>query len=74
MIFSVQKKQFDGTYADLLRFWNQFEAEFNAADVPAVIKFNYLKELVIPKMRIQGLPFTAEGYERARNILHTRHG
>ena len=39
-------------------------------------KFTYLKELVVPKVRIaiQGLPFTIEGYERARNILQTRYG
>jgi hypothetical protein len=50
-----------------LRFWNQFEAEIQAADIPAVTKFTYLKELVVPKVRIaiQGLPFTIEGYERS---------
>ncbi|XP_028404021.1 uncharacterized protein LOC114526636 [Dendronephthya gigantea] len=72
----LQITKFDGTYADWLRFWNQFEAEIQAAEIPAVTKFNYLKELVTPKVRIaiQGLPCTTEGYERARNILQTRYG
>ena len=72
----LQITKFDGTHADWLRFWNQFEAEIHAAEIPAVTKFSYLKELVMPKVRIaiQGLPFTTEGYERARNILKTRYG
>jgi hypothetical protein len=28
--------KFDGTYKDWLRFWNQFEAEIQAADIPAL--------------------------------------
>ena len=39
-------------------------------------KFAYLKELVLPKVRadIDGLPFTTEGYERAKNILKSKYG
>jgi hypothetical protein len=72
----LQITKFEGTYSDWLRFWNQFEAEIHAADIPPVTKFSYLKELVVPRVRsaIQGLPFTTEGYERARNILQTRYG
>ena len=72
----LQITKFDGTHADWLRFWNQFEAEIHATEIPAVTKFSYLKELVMSKVRIaiQGLPFTTEGYERARNILKTRYG
>ena len=68
--------KYNGTHADWLRFWNQFEAEIHAADIPAVTKFAYLKELVDPKVRtgIDGLPFSSEGYERARNILKSRYG
>ena len=38
--------------------------------------FAYLKELVDPKVRaeIDGLPFTTEGYERAKNILIGEYG
>ena len=36
--------------------------------------FSYLKELLEPQVRssIAGLPFTTEGYERAKNILTTK--
>ena len=68
--------KFNGTPLDCLRFWNQFEAEIDKADVEAMMKFSYLKELVDPKVRstIDGLPFSTEGYERAKNILKTKYG
>ena len=68
--------KFNGTPLDWLRFWNQFEAEIDKADVAAITKFSYLKELVDPKVRstIDGLPFATEGYERAKNILKTKYG
>ena len=31
--------KYNGTHAYWLRFWNQFEAEIHAADIPAVTKF-----------------------------------
>ena len=39
-------------------------------------RFPYLKELVIPKVRllIDRLPFTSEGYTRAKSILMTKYG
>ena len=39
-----------------------------------ITKFSYLKELLEPQVRssIDGLPFTTEGYERAKNILKTK--
>ena len=51
-------------------------AEVNRAEVAQVTKFSYLKELLEPKVRttIDGLPFTTEGYERAKNILKTKYG
>ena len=68
--------KFNGTHLDWVRFWSQFEVEIDKSNLPAVTKFSYLKELVIPKVRasINGLPFTTEGYNRARNILHTKFG
>ena len=38
--------------------------------MPAVTKFSHLKELMEPHVceAIDGLPFTTEGYERAKNI------
>ena len=39
-------------------------------------KFSYLKELLIPRVRllIDGLPFTSEGYSRAKSILLGKFG
>ena len=68
--------KFKGTHIDWLRFWSQFEAEVDAAEIAKVTKFSYLKELLEPKLRtaIDGLPLTMEGYERAKNILKTKYG
>ena len=68
--------KFNGTPLDWLRFWNQFDAEIDKADVAPVTKFSYLKELVDAKVRsiIDGLPFSTEGYEGAKNILKTKYG
>lgn len=56
---------------DWPRFWNQFEAEIDRSDVPSVTKFSNLKELLEPNVStlIDGLPFSTEGYERAKMIL-----
>ena len=63
--------KFDGTSLDWFRFWNQFESEIDKAEIGSVSKFSYLKELLIPRVRllIDGLPFTSEGYSRAKSIL-----
>ena len=68
--------KYNGALENWLSFWNKFEAEINKADLPAVTKFAYLKELVEPhaKRGIDGLPFSAEGYERAKNIIKANHG
>ena len=43
---------------------------------PALTKFSYLKELVELKVRnlIDGLPFTKEGYTKAKDLLIRRYG
>ena len=64
--------KFNGTHTDWLRFWNIYEAEIDkCSNMAAVTKFAYLKDLLEPKVRagIDGLPFSSEGYERAKNIL-----
>ena len=68
--------KFDGTHFDWFRFWNQFESQIDKCDLSQVLKFSYLKELVIPKvlLLIDSLPFTSEGYTRAKNILLTKYG
>lgn len=56
-------------------FWNKFEVEIDKTDLAAVTKFT-LKNLVKLWVRKQlnGLPFTTEGYGRAKNILQTKYG
>ena len=68
--------KFDGTSLDWFRFWNQFESGIDKADIGSVSKFSYLKELLIPRVRllIDGLPFTSEGYSRAKSILLGKFG
>ena len=68
--------KYDGTYEKWLSFWNKFEAEIDAADIPPVTKFAHLKELLESDVceSIDGLPFSSEGYERAKNILKSNYG
>ena len=63
--------KFRGELTDWPRFWSQFETEIDKAEIAGVTKYSYLKELVDPKIRteIDGLPYSSEGYERAKNIL-----
>ena len=68
--------KFEGTHLDWMRFWNQFETEIDKANLTQVVKFSYLKELLVPSVRasVDGLPFTTEGYERAKTLLQTKYG
>lgn len=68
--------KFDGKLENWLPFWNKFEAEIDSSGMVAVTKFAYLKELLEPKVRhaIDGLQFTTEGYQRAKNILKAEYG
>ena len=68
--------KFQGHHLDWIRFWSQFEIEIDNSDLSPVSKFSYLKELLIRKVRlsVDGLPFTAEGYNRAKNILKSKYG
>ena len=68
--------KFEGTHLDWFRFWNQFETEIDKVEIIAIIKFSYLKEFLVPKVRalIDGLPFTPEWYTRAKSILLAKFG
>eukprot|EP00112_Aurelia_sp_Birch-Aquarium-sp1_P025483 Seg848.6 transcript_id=Seg848.6/GoldUCD/mRNA.D3Y31 product="hypothetical protein" protein_id=Seg848.6/GoldUCD/D3Y31 len=68
--------KFQGIHIDWKRFWSQFETEIDKSDIAQVTKFSYLKEALVPKVRltVDGLPLTTEGYERAKQILRTRYG
>ena len=60
--------KFEGNHLDWQRFWSQFEREIDRAGFSQVNKFNFLKEMLEPTARVlvDGLPFTTEGYERAK--------
>ena len=68
--------KFDGSFEQWFPFWNKYVAEVDSTDLTPVTKFAYLKELLVPKVRsdIDGLPFTTEGYQRAKNILESEYG
>ena len=53
-----------------------YQAEIYRSDVPGLKKFSYLKEVMEANVRtlIGGLPFSTEGYERAKTILKCNYG
>ena len=67
---------FNGTNLDWTRFWGQFTKGIDRSNIAAILKFSYLKEFVIPKVRksMDGLPFTPEGYEKAKSVLKEHYG
>ena len=68
--------KFDGTPQDWMRFWGQFETQIDKSSAPELTKFSYLKELLVLKVRnlIDGLPFTPEGYQKAKDLLARHYG
>ncbi len=68
--------KFNGNVSNWLGFWNKFEAEIDKSDLAPTTKFAYLKEMIEPKIRteIDWLPFSSEGYERAKTILKSEYG
>ena len=69
--------KFEGTALDWFRFWNQCETEIDQQDHKSpVTKYSYLKEFLLPHVRklVDSLPFTSEGYSRAKAILQTKLG
>ena len=68
--------KFNGTFQDWPRFWGQFSEAIDKSSIASVTKFSYLRELLEPKprMSIEALPFSAEGYNRAVAILKDKYG
>ena len=68
--------KFNGTTQDWLRFWGEFETQIDKSTASALTKFSNLKELVELKVRnlIDGLPFTENGYTKAKDLLVRRYG
>ena len=68
--------KFEVKQIDLVPFWNEYEFEIDKSELRLVSKFNYLKELLAPKLRlpIDTLPFTSEGYSRVIAMLKAKFG
>ncbi|CAB4010055.1 Hypothetical predicted protein, partial [Paramuricea clavata] len=68
--------KFDGSFTDWNRFWGQFSESIEKSGIANVVKFSYLKELLGDKVRrdVESLPFTSEGYNRAKAILCEKYG
>ena len=73
----IEMRKFDGDLLDFMRFWSTFTTEVDLAEeLSETSKFSYLKELLTPKVQylIDGLPFSAEGYEHAKAVLRRKYG
>ena len=68
--------KFNGSHMDWPRFWGQFSENIDKTSVAPITKFTYLRELVTHQVSrtIEALPFTAEGYNRAKSILKEKFG
>lgn len=68
--------KFDGTFMHWPRFWGQFSETIDKTSVAPITKFSYLRELLDFKVKrtIEALPFTSEGYNRAKSILVEKYG
>ena len=68
--------KFNGTFQDWTRFWNKFSETIDKTGIPNVTKFAYLRELLDANVRktVEALPFTSEGYTRAKTILEEKYG
>lgn len=72
----IEIKRFEGSYLDWPRFWGQFIETIDKAEIAPINKFTYLCGLLGPKVKtaVEALPFTAEGYNRAKSILLSNYG
>ena len=68
--------KFDGSFMDWPRFWGQFSETIDKTGVASITKFSYLRELLDTKAKrtIEALPFTSEGYNRAKSMLLEKYG
>ena len=68
--------KFNGSFKDWPRFWGQFIEGIDKSSVAPITKFTYLLELLGPKAKtcVESLPFSVEGYNRAKAILQDKYG
>ena len=59
---------------DWQQFWGQFTKSIEKLGLASIAKFLYLRELLGDKVKreIESLPFTQEGYNRAKAISPER--
>jgi len=59
---------------DWPRFWGQFTKTIDKNSIPATMEFSYLRELLHTSVKRtkEALPFTAEGYNKAKSILQEK--
>ena len=71
----IEIERFEGSFLDWPRFWGQFTETIDKADIASINKFTYLCGLLGSKVKgVEALPFTSEGYNRAKSILQSRYG
>ena len=72
----LQISKFQGSHLDWVRFWGLFETQIDKAPMNDEAKFAYLKEHVVPKVRvtIDKLPLSTEGNAKAKKMLKERYG
>ncbi|CAB4034174.1 Pol poly, partial [Paramuricea clavata] len=68
--------KFNGSYMDWPRFWGKFSEAVDKSTIAPISKFTYLCELLETSVKrvVEALPFTPEGYNRAKSILKDRFG
>ena len=68
--------EFNGSHLDWPRFWGQFTETIEKRHIAPIQKFAYLCGYLSPKVKqtVEALPFTAEGYNRAKAILEDKYG
>ena len=68
--------RFGGSFTEWPKFWGHFTEAIDKSSIAAITKFTYLLELLEPNVKrsVESLPFTLEGYNRAKTILETKYG
>jgi hypothetical protein len=68
--------KFGGSFTDWPKFWGQFSEAIDKSLLAPITKFTYLLELLEPNVKrgVESLPFSPEGYNRAKVILKDKYG
>ena len=68
--------KFNGSHLDWRCSWEQFTVEIDKSGMAEIMKSSYLKEFIELHAwkGIDRLPFTTEGYAKAKTILQDRYG